>query len=316
LNRCSFAERDIIDLDSIDEKFTKVKAVGPYHEVCLGITERSNNGNGVAYIKGQNGYEWGELHNLSVNNELNNSILYYDSTTRLWKGRVIDSFSAPTLQRVLTRSSTLTTNNTITASNIFRINSSGIGTTRESFLNIDSTQVNTKIKSSTGVIIKMNLQSNDETFDLNETGSGNTKIILNSTSAKMQYIDHTSVPFPRRYIQVDNNGIGFYHGSSPVGYTFPITQGTIGQVLKLTSASQLEWRNDSVGTTDTTSLSNRINLKFNTSDTSSLQQKSLPPNSIVGNGTYQTANAQSIYLKDTSGKYSGTITWTGTNETI
>lgn len=64
--------------------------------------------------------------------------------------------------------------------------------------------------------------------------------------------------------------------------------------------------------TDTASLSSRINLKFNTSDTSNLQQKSLPANSIVGNATYQQANAQSIYFKDTSGTYSGTITWTGT----
>lgn len=49
-----------------------------------------------------------------------------------------------------------------------------------------------------------------------------------------------------------------------------------------------------------------------TADTTSLQQKSLPANSIVGNATYQTANAQSIYFKDTSGTYTGTITWTAT----
>ena len=51
-------------------------------------------------------------------------------------------------------------------------------------------------------------------------------------------------------------------------------------------------------------------------DTSSLQQKSLPANSIVGNATYQQANAQSIFFKDTSGTYSGTITWNGTAPTI
>jgi hypothetical protein len=204
-----------------------------------------------------------------------------------------------TFQNVLTRSSTLTTNNTITASNIFRINSNGIGTTRASFLNIDSNQINSSVTNSTGVVSKMNLQSNSALLDVNTSGGGNTNVVLNSTSAKLQYVDQTSVPFPRRYVQVDNNGIGFYHGSSPVGYTFPITQGTSGQVLKLSSASQLEWRNDSVGITDTTTL----------------QQKSLPSYSIMGNGTSTQANAQSIYYKDTSGTYSPTITWNGTAPT-
>lgn len=296
LNLGSYTEGDILWLDSIDGQFTKVKPVAPYHQVFLGVVERANNGNGLAYVKPQNGYELGELHNVSVNGNPNNAILYFDSTNRLWKGRVIDSFSAPTLQRVLTRSSTLTTNNTITASNIFRVNSSGIGTTRASFFNIDSTQINNNVTSSTGLISKMNLQSTGAIFDVNESGGGNTNVVLNSTSAKLQYVDQTSVPFPRRYVQVDNNGIGFYHGSSPVGYTFPLTQGTSGQVLKLSSASQLAWQNDSVGITDTTTL----------------QQKSLPANSIMGNATYQQANAQSIYFKDTSGTYGGTITWTGT----
>ena len=46
-------------------------------------------------------------------------------------------------------------------------------------------------------------------------------------------------------------------------------------------------------------------------DTTLLQQKSLPAYSIPGNATYQTANAQSIYFKDTSGTYTGSPNWTG-----
>jgi hypothetical protein len=46
-------------------------------------------------------------------------------------------------------------------------------------------------------------------------------------------------------------------------------------------------------------------------DTTLLQQKSLPAYSIMGNATYQTANAQSIYFKDTSGTYTGSPNWTG-----
>jgi hypothetical protein len=87
----------------------------------------------------------------------------------------------------------------------------------------------------------------------------------------------------------------------------------INTKLNATDTASLSNRiNAKLSATDTISLSNRINAKFSTTDTSLLQQKSLPANSIPGNETYQTANAQSIYFKDTSGTYGGTITWTGT----
>jgi hypothetical protein len=159
LNLGSYTEGDILWLDSIDGQFTKFKPVAPYHQVFIGVVERANSGNGLAYVKPQNGYEIDELHNVLINGKLNNHVLVYSDTQKVWKNRSI--------------------------------------------------------------------------------------------------------------------------------YTI----------------------------VDTTSLSSRINLKFNTSDTSNLQQKSLPSYSIMGNGTSQQANAQSIYYKDTSGTYSPTITWNGTAPT-
>jgi len=95
-----------------------------------------------------------------------------------------------------------------------------------------------------------------------------------------------------------------------------ITNAIGTRYLKPSDTASLSNRiNAKLSASDTTSLSNRINAKFNTSDTSNLQQKSLPAYSIPGNATYQTANAQSIYFKDTSGTYSGTITWNGTAPT-
>jgi hypothetical protein len=96
-----------------------------------------------------------------------------------------------------------------------------------------------------------------------------------------------------------------------------ITNAIGTRYLKPSDTASLSNRiNAKLSASDTTSLSNRINAKFNTSDTSNLQQKSLPAYSIPGNGTYQTANAQSIYYKDTSGNYTESgITWNGTAPT-
>lgn len=61
--------------------------------------------------------------------------------------------------------------------------------------------------------------------------------------------------------------------------------------------------------TDTATLSNRINLKLNIADTSTLQTKSISSYSILANNTSATANATAQYFKDTTGTYTGTITW-------
>lgn len=185
LNLGSFTAGDVLWLDSIDGGFTKVKPQAPYHAVFLGVVERANNGNGLAYIKPQNGVEVDEIHDILINNVTNNQILIYSDTQKVWKNRSVYTI-------------------------------------------VDTTSLSSRI---------------------------NQKLSISDTATML------------------NN--------------------------YLTSA-------------DTISLSNRINLKYNTADTNLLQQKSLPANSIVGNATYQTANAQSIFFKDTSGTYTGTITWTAT----
>ena len=48
------------------------------------------------------------------------------------------------------------------------------------------------------------------------------------------------------------------------------------------------------------------------SDTTAFQRKSLSANTIMANNTSATANATAQAFRDTSGTYSGTITWTGT----
>ena len=87
LNLGAYNEGDIVWLDSIPGQFTKNKPVAPYHQVFIGVVERANNGNGQLYVKVQNGYELGELHNVNVNGQADNDVLYYQSITKLWKAK-------------------------------------------------------------------------------------------------------------------------------------------------------------------------------------------------------------------------------------
>ena len=79
--------------------------------------------------------------------------------------------------------------------------------------------------------------------------------------------------------------------------------------LKLNIADTSTMLSKYLRKTDTATLSNRINLKLNIADTSTLQPKSIQAYSFLGNNTPATANATAQYFKDTSGTYTGTITW-------
>jgi len=63
------------------------------------------------------------------------------------------------------------------------------------------------------------------------------------------------------------------------------------------------------------SYSTRINGKLNISDTTVFQRKQIPSYTFLANNTPATANATTQYFKDTSGTYTGTITWNGTAPT-
>jgi hypothetical protein len=92
------------------------------------------------------------------------------------------------------------------------------------------------------------------------------------------------------------------------------TSAMLSKYLRKIDTATLSSRIDlRVKYTDTTSMlsnySTRINGKLNITDTSTLQPKSIPSYSFLANNTASTANAQALYFKDTSGTYTGTITW-------
>ena len=126
LNLGSYVEGDVIWLDSLDGQFTKVKPQAPYHGVFLGVVERANNGNGLAYIKPQNGVELDEVHDVQINNILNNQIIVYSDTQKVWKNSsiysVVDTTSTIATKTNLNSYVNLTTAQTIGGQKTFTSN--------------------------------------------------------------------------------------------------------------------------------------------------------------------------------------------------
>ena len=79
-----FQDGDELWLGEVAGTFTRVKPTAPNHGVYLGVIERANNGNGLAYVKVQNGYELDELHDVSITNVSAGDVLQRNAANTLW----------------------------------------------------------------------------------------------------------------------------------------------------------------------------------------------------------------------------------------
>jgi hypothetical protein len=79
-----FVDGEALWLGSTPGTFTNVKPTAPNHGVYLGVVERANNGNGLAYIKVQNGYELNEIHDVLIASVSAGQTLRRNSTNTLW----------------------------------------------------------------------------------------------------------------------------------------------------------------------------------------------------------------------------------------
>ena len=118
LNTAAYANGDIIYLDTISGNWTKNKPVAPVHLVYLGVVIKANAGNGSIFVKCQNGYELDEIHDVLITNKLNNQVLAYSDTQKVWKNRNIYSIvDTTTFQRKSISSYSIMANNTPSAAN-------------------------------------------------------------------------------------------------------------------------------------------------------------------------------------------------------
>ena len=76
-----YTSGDTLWLGSTAGTMTTTKPTGPSHSVFIGVVTRANNGNGIMYVKCQNGYELDELHNVAISASVaSGDFLKYDGT--------------------------------------------------------------------------------------------------------------------------------------------------------------------------------------------------------------------------------------------
>ncbi len=86
LNLGAYTAGDAVYLGSTPGSFTATEPSAPNHLVYVGIIQRANNGNGLMYVKIQNGYELDEIHDVQITApKLAGQTLLYDATNALWK---------------------------------------------------------------------------------------------------------------------------------------------------------------------------------------------------------------------------------------
>jgi hypothetical protein len=91
INLGAYSPGDVLWLDSVPGGFTKNKPQAPYHSVFVGVVERANAGNGLIYVKPQNGVELDELHDVRITSLANNEIIRYNSSLGYWENKTVES---------------------------------------------------------------------------------------------------------------------------------------------------------------------------------------------------------------------------------
>jgi hypothetical protein len=130
INLGAYSPGDILWLDSVPGGFTATKPQAPLHSVFVGVVERANAGNGLIYVKPQNGVELDELHDVRITSLANNEIIRYNSSLGYWENKSITTTlgytplnvtdTAAMLSPYLRKGDSLTISNVTNASAIAR----------------------------------------------------------------------------------------------------------------------------------------------------------------------------------------------------
>jgi hypothetical protein len=259
--------------------FTSTKQYAPSHLVYVGVVTRSHPTQGVISVKIQNGYEMDELHNVSAQSPSNNSLLQYKTSTNLWtkvEGTTSNIAEGTNLYYTDARVSNKM-NYTDTASLSNRINAKAdalIGTTNTVPKFTSSTTIgNSNIKDDGNVVSVSTTIGN---FGALQVGSYNGNILMNTTNTNGGLIfQNTSSSNKLWDFSSDNNDLVF--NESNVNPVMKLKAGGNVVISNLSGTGTRMVVADANGvlssqaiSSDTTSLSNRINLKLNISDTASM----------------------------------------------
>ena len=161
LNLGAYNPGDTLYLGATPGSLTATKPYAPNHLVYVGIVERANNGNGLLYVKIQNGYELDEIHDVQITApRLAGQTLLYDQTNALWKNARLTAGTGMTLT-FADASVTLTPNfaappvignTTPNVVNATTLNATDVAATNGTFLTAVTTPY---VKADTGVYLTL-----------------------------------------------------------------------------------------------------------------------------------------------------------------
>ena len=107
------------------------KPSAPAHLVFIGIVTRANTNNGEIFVKVQNGFEMGELHDYAASGVANNDVITYESATSLYKPKSIDTilgYTPANSARLINTTAPLTGGGDLSADRTLAITQAGVST--------------------------------------------------------------------------------------------------------------------------------------------------------------------------------------------
>lgn len=103
--------------DTIDGGITNIRPTAPNHGVRLGYVVNVNANNGKIYVKIDNGYELGEIHDVYAPTPTNNDGIFWSSGTTRYENKSIATVLGYTAENVSNKSSSFTSSSTTTYAN-------------------------------------------------------------------------------------------------------------------------------------------------------------------------------------------------------
>ena len=302
INTSSLVEDSAVYLSpTVAGGLTSTKPQAPQHTVYIGICVKSNAGSGELFVKIRNGQELNELHDVRITSPVDKASLYYKSSEGLWRdttATLLVSDTAAMLSNYATKAYADTTG---------RLYARQDYTTGVTTSTLTWTQSDTLIPG--GVTFVQVYRNGQILLPSQYTIPTSTSIVIAASSFKVG--ENYTVIFPRGGGAGSGSGSGSLTSiSGGTGITVspnPITTtGTVSAdlsvLMELTDTTLLNLTSrfaSKLNTTDTASLSNRIDAKGNGTVTSVATAYGLTGGTITTTGTLRVdSNTVYNYVRD------------------
>ena len=301
INTSSLVEDSAVYLSpTVAGGLTSTKPQAPQHTVYIGVCVKSNAGSGELFVKIRNGQELDELHDVRITSPVDKASLYYKSSEGLWRdttAALLVSDTASMLSNYALKS---------------YADTSGRFYARQDFENVQSstltwTQSDTLVPG--GVSVIQVYRNGQILLPTQYTVPTKTTVVIAATSYKVG--ENYSVIFPRGGGGGGGSGSGSLTSiSGGTGITVspnPITTtGTVSAdltvLMELTDTSLLNLSTrfaSKLNTTDTASLSARIDTKSSGTVTSVASGYGITGGTITTTGTLRLDSASVYnYIRD------------------